>query len=593
MPGPDAAAIKPSWGVQPQTVAASVPAAAHVHSAQMPMTLSDEAVHRPGQVHTTAPGAANPSQPGPLPAIVPTAGLSEHVQPQVMKPSAPAAAGPRRPTQSLQAPSVMPSNMHQALVKQPQQPPPHAVHSEAGWPTDIVSDMMSVARPPSSTTWMQTCAAGDMAMSGQGNLLQPSAPDYLLHAPEPPVPKDSSSLLPPALAHHDPHTGRWVPTLLPINPFRIAQLAQYSPITDDTRLRRSADRYEVYISSDNLSHASRKHPLDTAPGPAAAKRMRSASGSGPSGPWLLEQPTAQLGSHGQEPHQMQAASGAARDQTSREGPVHQDGRMQQPWSMSEPASGSWHQPQGSWQPPQGSWQQPQGSSQQHMPDIGMPPPQYSASDLQHQQPSINSMPRPHYTHGLDHHPDLAAWQQHHGTAHNTHLGGGPWQHEQPYGSSTSLHQQHADGWQQQANRQLGQHHNGQHASSNGQHANGWQQNSDRQLGQQNNWQHASSSGQHFASDGQHANGWQQNDNRQLGHLGQHLIGNTARAMPQQRMDGKWRLHEEIMHFSTLASPTEVQLDYHPEDTGNMKPMLNADICTSSCNVLSYPFLTSF
>lgn len=561
-------------------VAASAPAAAHMQSAQMPLTVSDHAAYRPGQVHTTAPGAANPSPPGPLPATVPTAGLTEHVEPQVMKPSAPAAAGPHRPSQSFQAPSVMPSNMHQALVKQPQQQPPHAVHSEAGWPADIVSDMMRVVRPPSGTTWMQTCAAGDMAMSGQGNLLQPSAPDYLLHAPQPPLPKDSSSLLPPALAHHDPHTGRWVPTLLPINPFRIAQLAQYSPFTDDTHLRRSADRYEVYTPSDNNPRVSRKHPLNTAPqGAGAAKRMRSASESAPSVPWLMEQPTAQLGSHGQEPHQMQAAPGVARDQTSHEGPVHQDSRMQQPWAMLEPARGSWQQPQGPWQQPQDSWQQ-------HMPDPRMLPPQYPAADMQHQQPSINNVPRPYQTHGLDHHPGLAAWQQHHGTAHNMHLGGGPWQCEPQHGSGTGLHQQHTDDWQQQADGQLGQYKTGQHASSSRQHANGWQQEADGQLGRQANWQHAISNGQHLAADGHHANGWQQTGNRQLGHLGQHHIDSTARAMPQERKDGKGRLHEEIMHFSTLASPTEVQFHCCSRNKRKMNAeKLSAHVCTSRCIVL--------
>jgi len=484
---PPAALTHPSRRTQPQMAPAPGSAVVSTQSGQMP---------------STAPAALSKPPNAPIPGL---ARPDQDDQPQLIQSTA-LAAGPTKPSSRIEAQSVQPSNMHQALSNHMQQPQ-HAVHAEAQQPADLETDAVFVLRPPSDTTWIQSYAGDGMVTLGQGNLLQPSAPDYLLHAPEPSCQRDSLPLLPPALAHLDPHNRHWVPTLLPVNPFRIAQLAQRSASGGETHTQQTPDTFAVYATLADQSN--KKHVLDNNPGAATPKKRRLGLGSAlpaASVPDVHsrhrphEQYPAQLTSHDQGSEYPQARHGIV---ASQDGALLQDPKLQEPWGISESTPASWQQPQGSWQQPQ------YGNTRHHF--------QYPAPSLHHQQPSSTDSPRLHLAHadGLGQHPGQPDWHQ-----------GGP---------GGDLHQQQVMGRQQYGNEQqaIGQ---GQHDNGNGQHTNG-------------NGQHANLNGQYVDAY------WQQKGHDQLE---QHQHGGRSKAMPQQQSAGRSRLHRELMQFSALASPTEVQ-----------------------------------
>ena len=77
---------------------------------------------------------------------------------------------------------------------------------------------------PGDTTWMQLYSAPG-ASHGQGNFGQALGQDRLAQPWAHAVCAEAGPL-PPALAQQDPNTGQWVPTLMPLNPFVIDQLAK-------------------------------------------------------------------------------------------------------------------------------------------------------------------------------------------------------------------------------------------------------------------------------------------------------------------------------------------------------------------------------
>ncbi|KAL0029353.1 hypothetical protein WJX77_001697 [Trebouxia sp. C0004] len=477
--GPPAALTHPSRRTQPQ----------------MAPEPGSVVFSQSGHMPPTAPAAPSKPLNAPIPGL---ARRDQDDQLQLIQPTA-LAGGPIKPSSRIEAWPVQPSNMHQALAdpNQMQQPQraQHAVHADAQQPADLETDAVSVLRPPSDTTWIQAYAGDGMATLGQGNLLQPSAPDYLLHAPEPSCQQGSLLLLPPALAHLDPHNRHWVPTLLPVNPFRIAQLAHRSASSGEMHTQHTPDPNAVSVTIADQTN--KKHVLDHNPGAAASKKRRLASGSASAAAsvpdvhsrhTLHDQYPAQLTTHDQGP------------EYPHDGALLQDHRLQEPWGISESNPGFCLQPEEFPQQPQF------GNMQRHSQD--------PAAILHHQQPSSTDS-RLHLAYADD-----------------------PGQHP----GQTDWHQQHVVGRQQYANEQqaIGQ---GQRDSGNGQHANG-------------NGQLARDSGQHAKLNGQYADAkWQQNSHDQLE---QHQHGGRSKAMPQQQGAGKSRLHGELMQFCALAAPTEVE-----------------------------------
>ncbi len=484
-----------------------------------------------GQVPSTAPAALLKPPNAPIPGL---ARPSEDNQPQLTQPTA-LAAGPTKPSSRIEAQPSQPSSMHQALsnpnhMKQPQ----YAVHPEAQQPADMETDAVCVLRPPSNMTWIQSYAGGNMATLGQGNLLQPSAPDYLLHAPDASFHRAHLHLLPPALAHLDPHDRHWVPTLLPVNPFRIAQLAHRS--ASERQRQHTPDT----CGATPADQTNKKHVLDHTTGAAASKKRRLASVSA-SAAASVPDVHSRHGLH--EQHPVQLTTHDQRSEYPHDGALLQDHGLQEPWGISESNPGCWQQPEEFLQQPQGSWQQPQsGNAQRHFQD--------PAPNLPHQQPSNIDSPRWHLAHadGLDQHPGQPDW-------HQASPGG-------------DLHQQHVVAQQQYGNEQqaIGQpdnsngHHpngNGQHTNGNGQHPNG-----NGQL-TNGNGQHAHDSGQHANLNGQYADAdWQQSGHDQV-EQNQHAGRSRSKAMPQQQSASRSRLHSKLMHFSALASPTEVRYCHSP------------------------------
>ena len=510
--GPPATLTHPSCHTQPQTPPAAGSVVVSTPAGQVPSTASAARVKPP---NAPIPGLARPNQ-GDQPQQIQSAAL---------------AAGPTKLNSRIEAQPGQPSSMHQALsnpyhLKQPL----HAVHPDAQSPADMETDAVCVLRPPADATWIQSYAGGDMATLGQGNLLQPSAPDYLLHAPDASFHQAHLHLLPPALAHLGPHNGHWVPTLLPVNPFRIAQLAH-----------RSASERQTQHTPDTCGAAppnqtNKKHVLDHNTGAAASKKRRLASGSASA---AASVPDVHSRHRLHEQHPAQPTTHDQWSEYPHDGVLLQDHGLQQSWGISELNPGSWQQPEEFPQQPQGSWQQPQsGNTQNHFQD--------PAHNLPHQQPSSADSPRSHpaYADGLGQHPGQPDWHQ-----------AGP-----PNGD---LHQQHVVAQQQYGNEQqaIGQpdNGNGQHPNGSGQHTNG---NGQQTIG---NGQHPNGNGQHAHDSGQHANlngqyadaDWQQSGHDQLEQQ-QHAGRSRSKAMPQQQSASKSRLHSELMQFSALASPTEVR-----------------------------------
>ena len=103
----------------------------------------------------------------------------------------------------------------------------HAYPDEGQQPP-CSTDLMPARAVPDNATWMQLYTAAHAAqvawVQSQGRLWQPSGQGNLFQ-PQPPH-ADDSSALPPALAQQDPATGQWVPTLIPMNPYVIDQMAK-------------------------------------------------------------------------------------------------------------------------------------------------------------------------------------------------------------------------------------------------------------------------------------------------------------------------------------------------------------------------------
>ena len=525
--GPPAALTHPSSHTQPR-----------MEPASGSVLVSTQA----GQVPSTAPAAPFKPPNAPIPGL---ARPNPDDQPQLTQSTA-LAAGPSKINSCIAAQSVQPSNMHQALSNpNHMQEPQHAVHPEAQQLADLETDALFVLRPPSDTTWIQSYAGGDMATLGQGNLRQPSAPDYLLHAPDASCQRDSMRLLPPALAHLNPHNRQWVPTLLPVNPFRIAQLAHCS--ASERHAQHMPDTSAATLAG--LHQSNKRHALDNNPGAAASKKRRLASGSASAATSvpdvharhrLHEQYPAQLITHNQGP------------EYPHDGALLQDHGLQAPCGISESNPGSWQQSENFPQQPQGSWQQPQFSNtQRHF--------QNPAPNLPHQQPSSTDASRSHlaYAEGLGQHPGHSDGRQASpgGDLHQQHVVGqqqyGNGQHTNGNGQHTNGNGQHTNGNGQHTND------NGQHTNGNGQHANGDGQHANC------NGQHINGNGQHGHDSGQYANlngqdadaNWQQSGHDQLE---QHQHAGRSMAMPQQQSASRSRLHSELMHFSALASSTEVR-----------------------------------
>ena len=134
---------------------------------------------------------------------------------------------------------------------------------------------------PDNITWMQLYSAAGIhhgqghfgQFPGQGHLAQPRACAVCAEA----------GALPPALAQQDPNTGQWVPTLMPLNPFMIEQLAKTheSPTCLTGQPQPSPEGVHVTaypngsraVASKKRAHASRQLPLSgesDAPIPARA-----------------------------------------------------------------------------------------------------------------------------------------------------------------------------------------------------------------------------------------------------------------------------------------------------------------------------------
>ena len=392
------------------------------------------------------------------PAPLPTTRSSSHGLPGGL-PSAAPDAGPHV-TQRTQWQSAEPSSMHQALSAQP----PQSVHR--GWqgmhlppgPSAVLPDAMPVMTPPPDTTWLQSYAAGLGQGQEQASLLQPTGQGHLLQAPQQSGPNTNSTLLPPALAHQNPHTGQWVPTLLPINQFAIALLAQADEEGTELPHQCTADRSVVYTTRGENSHSFKKHILDHMQGPANVKKVRTAAGLTLAAVHAVEahtssrpqeQSPAHSANHEHTPDDRQTVPGQllARGQPGQAESLHQDIWMQQPQGFSQQPQGFSQQPQGFLQQPLGFPPQPQGSCQQPQLDTRS---QAAAPGLHQQHPGS-------VDHFRSHHPTAS------GFSHD--LGPSNWQqHQQGAGHQHQYHNGHGPAWlQQQANGSVGQHQIGNRA----------------------------------------------------------------------------------------------------------------------------------
>ena len=141
------------------------------------------------------------------------------------------------PTQHAQhdsAAAALPSGLHwglfpaQAQAMQASQqpsialPPPPAVSLDPQQHQPGAVEEMPEQAVPRDVTWMQLHSAAGPG-HGQGALGQPLGLDCF--RPSGAVWTEAGAL-PPALAQQDPHTGHWIPTLVPLNPFVNHQLAK-------------------------------------------------------------------------------------------------------------------------------------------------------------------------------------------------------------------------------------------------------------------------------------------------------------------------------------------------------------------------------
>ena len=133
---------------------------------------------------------------------------------------------------------------------------------------------------PDNTTWMQLYSAASNR-HGQGILGQPSRQDGLAQ-PWAHAVCAGAGALPPALAQQDPNTGQWVPTLMPLNPFVIDQLAKTegtpTSLTGQPQPSPEGLLVTAYpngsraVASKKRSRASRQLPLSGEPVPPVSAR---------------------------------------------------------------------------------------------------------------------------------------------------------------------------------------------------------------------------------------------------------------------------------------------------------------------------------
>ena len=344
-----------------------------------------------------------------------------------------------------------------------QQKDAHSVMRQATHPqaehSAVLLDPMPELTPPCDITWAQryAAAASKHAVAlrqGQGSFLQPSGQGQAVQ----PQFGVNGLLLPPVLAHQNAHTGHWVPSSIPMNPFGIAWPPQDTDAGNE-------------LQSQHTAHTGlRKRGLDNDQAAAGSNQMRTNANSASAAAAVVwdrwhEQYPAQLANHEQRLDQCQAMPNLARGQAEHTGsyPLPQD--------LSQQPQGYWQQPQGYWQQPQGSlpqyqqhqgfpqnfhslWQQHpgslpqhQGSWQQPQHDNTMPHFQAAAPDLQGHQPSSSGHPKAHQANDANQRPDAVTWHQqqppHHGRfSHN--LYSGPHAHH-----FSDLRQQNADGVSEQ------------------------------------------------------------------------------------------------------------------------------------------------
>ena len=167
---------------------------------------------------------------------------------------------------SLQSPGALPPPPSASLAPQQHQP-------------EACEEMPEKA-VPGNTTWMQLYSAPG-ASHGQGDFGQAPGQDGLAQ-PWARAVGAGAGALPPALAQQDPNTGQWVPTLMPLNPFVIDQLAKIDGtltcLTGQPQPSPESLHVTAYpngsraVASKKRSRASRQLPLAGEPKASIAAR---------------------------------------------------------------------------------------------------------------------------------------------------------------------------------------------------------------------------------------------------------------------------------------------------------------------------------
>ena len=160
------------------------------------------------------------------------------------------------PQQPRQSRRIVPEQLSQSTSAFAQGLAPAAASQQAATdPVVFIASLMPALAPSAGSTWLEAYAAAHGIDLQQATWASPLEQGALLQPPNEPEP---SNMLPPALATLDPNSGRWVPHLMPINPFVIAQLAQAS-----APLCRAGDHdYTSRQQAAPSNQASRKHALD-------------------------------------------------------------------------------------------------------------------------------------------------------------------------------------------------------------------------------------------------------------------------------------------------------------------------------------------
>ena len=247
------------------------------------------------------------------------------------------------------AAAAVPSSLHwglfptqvtmQGSLQSPGALPPSATSNPQQHQPEACEEMPEKA-VPSNTTWMQLYSASG-SDHGQGSFGQPSGHDCLAKPWERAVCAGAGAV-PPALAQQDPHTGQWVPTLMPLNPFFIDQLAKTNGNTacltgptqpSEEGLRGTALANESRaVASKKRSRDSRQLPLSAEPAaPTPARAFPAVDRPVPDRTY--QGAPAQLATFPNPPDCTAAASGTILDQHHTTGHAHQ-------WHSQAQANGS-------------------------------------------------------------------------------------------------------------------------------------------------------------------------------------------------------------------------------------------------------------